>query len=149
MKASTLALVLLVAIGIAAACASSQSFEVRLQKKNDISTLHSEIRQMRRDMELDVEPHPQDVMQMRRVKSVEQARAVCSSNRAVSEACQDVCVLADHICDNAEQICDLAMQLGANDSWAQDKCASAKASCRDAKKKCCTKCSQAKATLTW
>jgi hypothetical protein len=149
MKASTLAFVLLVAIGIAAACAGSQSFELRLQKKNEISELHSEIRQMRRDMELDVEPHPQDVVQMRRVKFVEQARAVCSSNRAISETCADVCTLADHICDNADSICDIAAFLGESDSWAQDKCASAKASCRDAKKKCCTKCSQAKATLTW
>jgi hypothetical protein len=55
----------------------------------------------------------------------------------VPETCNDVCSLADAICDNAEQICILADELGKQDTWAQGKCASAKASCRDAKKKCC------------
>ena len=45
--------------------------------------------------------------------------------------------------DDAETICNLADDLGEERHWAQDKCSSAKASCRDAKKKCCG-CSESK-----
>ncbi|HEY5920463.1 MAG TPA: hypothetical protein VIV11_02275 [Kofleriaceae bacterium] len=47
----------------------------------------------------------------------------------------DTCSLGDAICDNAETICTLAGELGDN-MWAQDKCVSAKASCREIKSQC-------------
>jgi hypothetical protein len=142
---ATLGIVLATAIAIAAACAGGQkTWEVRQQKKNDLSILYSEIREWRREAGLDLEPNPQEVNQIRGKKSVHEVRAVCPANQApVSAACTDVCMLADHICDNAESICAIAAELD-GDSWAAEKCASAKASCREAKKKCCAKCSEAK-----
>lgn len=143
MRATSLGALLTTAIAIAAACAGSQSWELRQQKKNDIGILHSEIREWRREAGLDLEPPLQEINQIPRTKSVKEVKAVCPSYPATNAACVDVCTLADHICDNAESICSIAAELE-GDSWAADKCASAKASCREAKKKCCTKCSQAK-----
>jgi hypothetical protein len=76
--------------------------------------------------------------------TVQQVQQICPENHAVPPACSDVCSLADAICDNAEQICILADELGKGDTWAQDKCTSGKGSCRLAKKKCCSKCSETK-----
>ena len=133
---------------MAVACGGSgKNWGARYQQKNEISIRLSEIREWRREMGLGLEPHPQDVIQIQRGGgSVRQLKAVCPDGHAVNESCADVCTLADHICDNAESICNIAAELGAQDTWAQEKCASAKASCREAKKKCCTKGSKAKAT---
>lgn len=146
MRASTLGVVLLVAIAIGMACGGTRNNEHRYIMKNEISEKFSEIREWRREIGLDLEPAPQDVMSVVRSRtSVQQAKAVCPSNPTVNATCADVCTLAEHICDNAEHICNIAAELE-GDSWAADKCASAKTSCKDAKKKCCTKCSQAKST---
>jgi len=55
------------------------------------------------------------------------------SHRVVARA--ETCSLSDAICDNAEQICILAGSLRDN-LWAQDKCGSANASCREVQAHC-------------
>jgi hypothetical protein len=139
---------LLVALAMSLSCGGAPpNWEHRIQKKNDISSLMAQIGVWRREAGLNINPSPQDVIQIQRGgSSVQQLKAVCPDGHTVNESCADVCTLADHICDNAESICNIAAELGEQDTWAQEKCASAKASCREAKKKCCTKCSQAKAT---
>jgi hypothetical protein len=138
MRASTLGVVLGMAIAIAMACGPKRPPDAP-QKRDEITALSMQIRDWRREAGLPVDPRPQDMPQT--PKDVEQAKRVCPDSHPVPPSCSDVCSLADAICDNAEQICILADELGKDDKWAQDKCASAKVSCRDAKKKCCTKCS--------
>jgi hypothetical protein len=147
MRASTLGLVLLVAIAIGMACGGAgQSWEWKQNKKNDITSLYSQIGTFRRELGLDLEPHPNQILfEMKGGAPVKQVKAVCPGDLQVNETCADVCTLAESICDNAESICEIAAELQ-GDKWAEEKCASAKASCRQAKKKCCDKCSQAKAT---
>jgi hypothetical protein len=53
-----------------------------------------------------------------------------------SQTCADTCVVSDSICGNAKQICDIAATL-ANDTWAAQKCDEGKATCDQAKQKCC------------
>jgi hypothetical protein len=53
-----------------------------------------------------------------------------------TERCQDVCDLKDAICDHAERICELSREIG-DDPWSAEKCASAKASCKEARERCC------------
>ena len=53
-----------------------------------------------------------------------------------TDTCQEICTLKDAICDNAERICELADDLG-DDPWADDKCESARGSCREATEQCC------------
>jgi hypothetical protein len=105
-------------------------------KKNEISNLWTQIRGWRLEAGLPVEPRHEDVISVVGTP-VKEVQRVCPEGHNVPETCNDVCSLADAICDNAEQICILADELGKQDTWAQGKCASAKASCRDAKKKCC------------
>jgi hypothetical protein len=113
-------------------------------RKNEITALWTQIRDWRREANLPVEPRREDVNSIR-FTPVKEVQRVCPEGHNVPETCNDVCSIADAICDNAESICILADELGKKDTWAQDKCASAKASCRDAKKKCCG-CSEDKAT---
>jgi hypothetical protein len=54
-----------------------------------------------------------------------------------SDACSDVCTLADSICTNAHRICELASQLPA-DPYAADRCDSGRLSCSRATDRCCT-----------
>ena len=147
MRASTLTWVLITAMGIALACGPQQP--PRSPKVDEITALWTQIRDWRREAGLPVEPRHEDVIQIRPIPYRDIGR-VCPDNHPVPATCSDVCSLADAICDNAEQICILADELGKDDEWAQDKCASAKASCREAKKKCC-KCSEdnTRATLRW
>lgn len=95
-----------------------------------------------------VEPRREDVIAMSKT-SVQTAAAVCAVGHEVPDTCSDVCSLADAICDNAEQICILADELGTSDTWAQEKCANAKASCRDAKQRCCQCSEPTKASFAW
>ncbi|HSD86742.1 MAG TPA: hypothetical protein VLB44_04480 [Kofleriaceae bacterium] len=125
-----------------AACGPKQPPEGP-RKQNEISALWTQIRDWRREAGLDVEPRPSDVNSVAPM-TVKQVQQVCPDNHPVPATCSDVCSLADAICDNAEQICILAGELGKQDTWAQDKCSSAKASCREAKRKCCGKCSESK-----
>jgi hypothetical protein len=137
-KATSLGLLLGLAIAIAAACGGVQK-PPDDRRPDEITALWTQIRDWRREAGLPVEPRREDVMGIYNtpMKSVE---PVCSPDHSVPTTCGDVCSLADAICDNAEQICILADDL--KDQWSADKCASAKASCREAKKNCCKKCSE-------
>ena len=53
-----------------------------------------------------------------------------------TDRCQDVCDLKDAICDNAERICEISREIG-DDPWSAEKCSSAKASCKEARERCC------------
>ena len=53
-----------------------------------------------------------------------------------TNTCNDVCTIAENICENAAAICRISDELE-NDRWADEKCASAKASCKEAKETCC------------
>ncbi len=70
-------------------------------------------------------------------RPTKEARLTCPDHHLVPQSCNDTCSLADAICDNAERICDIADELGKDDDYAQGKCASAKASCREGKQRCC------------
>jgi hypothetical protein len=115
--------------------------QVRIDKMNEITALWVEIRRYRGDLEMPLDP-PVSMMNEFRAKTVKDARRVCSDNHARPATCQDSCTLSDHICENAELICKIADELGKHDR-AQEKCTSSKASCREAKQKCCDKCSKA------
>lgn len=145
MKASTLALVLAISIAIAASCAGRQQTGEKI-KQDEITALWTQIREWRREAGLPVEPRREDVLSMHNT-TIKAAAAVCPVGHAVPDTCSDVCSLADAICDNAEQICILADELG--DDWARDKCNNAKASCRDAKKRCCQCSDPTKASFAW
>ena len=53
------------------------------------------------------------------------------------EVCRDSCRLSDSICDSSGRICRLATELGGGDAYANERCASGKASCDAARTKCC------------
>lgn len=55
--------------------------------------------------------------------------------RMCSGDCGDICNVADAICQNKDRICEIAKQLP-GDSWAEDKCASARRSCDEAREAC-------------
>ena len=95
---------------------------------------------------MNLDPAPQTVFEMRR-QTVQGAQRVCQAQ--VPSTCNDVCNLADAICDNAERICEIAAELGSDDKLGQEKCASAKASCREAKQRCCSCADKAKASASW
>jgi hypothetical protein len=137
-KATSLGLVLAIAIAVASSC--GPKIPPTGPERDEITALWTQIRTWRREAGLPVEPRREDVMGIYNtpMKAVE---PVCPADHSVPAACGDVCSLADAICDNAEQICILADEL--DDQWSADKCASAKASCREAKKNCCKKCSEA------
>jgi hypothetical protein len=104
-------------------------------EKNEITALSTQIRDWRHEAGLDVEPSDRAVIQVKNM-TVRHAKAVCPANYQPPAACSDVCGLADAICDNAETICGIAADLE-GDAWADQKCDSAKASCREAKQRCC------------
>jgi len=104
---------------------------------DEIVERDKEIRDFRRELDLDSDPSRTD-QELWMVRPLSKAIEVCPIDEyPQTPKCQDVCTLADHICENADAICDLAEDLKDND-WAQRKCASAKASCKDGKKRCCT-----------
>jgi len=127
-----------VAIAGIVACARPQprTNETRLQKLNEITALWAQIRDWRREAHMELDPAPLTMSQWRG-RTVPEAARVCSESQRVPPRCDDVCSIGDAICDNAERICTLADQLG-NDHLAQEKCTSAKASCREAKQRCCS-----------
>ena len=133
MRAIALALLVIAACG-----GAQQPFDLdkKLEKENEITQLWNSIRDWRHEHHWNLEPNPSDVFQVRN-QSVPQAKAVCTAAHEVPPKCLDVCELAGDICDNAETICKIADELGKNDHDAQDKCVSAKASCREAKQRCC------------
>ena len=134
----------LVGLGLAiaiAACASGRSSPSAVggldERKQDIQKHWNEIRQMR--VEKGMSPDP--LLDNRRPEFFQSPIAKirqCPSEEdpPKSDECIDVCGLKDEICDHAASICRIADQLG-DDSWAQGKCRSAKASCKEATDKCC------------
>ena len=133
MRTSTLALVFAISIAIAAACAGRQQTGEKITR-DEITALWTQIRDWRREARLPVEPRREDVIAMSKT-TVKAAEAVCPVGHTIPDSCGDVCSLADAICDNAESICGIADEL--NDPWAREKCDSAKASCREARQRCC------------
>lgn len=138
------------AIGLAAASAitacathgARPAWEHRRSKMDQITALWMQIRDWRHDAGLRVDPSAEAMLEMR-TRPLPDARQSCPDGHQVTTTCEDVCSLADAICDNAEAICGIADELGKDDHQAQEKCTSAKASCREAKQRCCTKCSEA------
>jgi hypothetical protein len=128
-------LVLCVGIGAGlAACASrspmAATAEIELRKK-EIQDYWIQIRDWRVDHGWSAEP----VIRVPGA-SVREIRR-CKAPRAPStDTCQDICTLKDAICDNAQSICRIAGELE-GDAWADEKCKSAKASCKEATEKCC------------
>jgi len=53
------------------------------------------------------------------------------------DVCRDSCRLSDSICDSSGRICRIATDLGGGDAYANEKCASGKASCDAARTRCC------------
>jgi len=53
------------------------------------------------------------------------------------DVCRDSCRLSDSICDSSGRICRIAGELGGGDAYANEKCASGRASCDAARTKCC------------
>ncbi len=107
-----------------------------VDKRQEILTLWTQIRQWRHEHQWDLEP-PSSLIQYTRNETVRDARNVCPDGTRVPTTCGDVCTLGEDICDNAERICTLADELGKDDQFAQEKCTSAKASCREGKQRCC------------
>jgi hypothetical protein len=105
------------------------------REKDDISELWMQIRGWRVEMGMGAEPRGNAIQQSVHVP-IKKLR-LCEQNPKVkTDKCMDVCKLADAICDNAEQICRIASELH-DDPWANDKCNSAKASCKEATGQCC------------
>ncbi len=105
-------------------------------QRNEITALSTQIRQWRHEAGLGVEPDDATVLAMARTTAATAARA-CVLPTPPAATCTDVCELGSAICENAEDICAIAAELR-GDSWAEDKCDSAKASCREAQERCCT-----------
>jgi hypothetical protein len=138
MRSATAGFVIAMAILIGLSCGPRKP--PNTIKQNEITALWTQIRDFRREAGLPVDPRREEVISIERV-TFDQAKHVCPDAHVVPPRCENVCDLAEAICDNAESICILADELGKDDKWAQDKCSSAKASCREAKKLCC-KCSE-------
>jgi hypothetical protein len=147
-KTAPFALVLTAIIAIAVACGGpNRNVELMKQdKRTEIIALWTQIRSWRLDAEMPLDPAPKTVFEMRK-QTVQGAQRVCQAQ--VPTTCNDVCNLADAICDNAERICEIAAELGPDDKLGQEKCESAKGSCREAKKNCCGCSDRAKASAAW
>lgn len=101
--------------------------------RDEIRALWRQIRDWR--VEGGLEPDPQShVIRATDSHAVGALRACPATPE--TDRCRDVCDLKDAICDNAERICELAREVG-NDPWSAEKCASAKASCKEARERCC------------
>ena len=130
---------LLIAALILSCAASSvvKHNDDRLAKMNEISLLWTQIRQFRAEAGMPLEPAASMLLEFTpKSRSVQDAQRVCPDNHRVPKPCEDTCTLSGHICENAALICKIADELGEQDR-AQEKCTSAKASCREAKQRCC------------
>jgi len=125
-----------IALIVMNACGGRQPPQPNQDKRSEIIAMWTQIRGWRHDAHMDLEPSPMTLNQIR-FKTVKDAEKVCVENHKVPTKCDDICGLADDICDNAEQICIIADELGKDDDFAQGKCTDAKASCHEAKQKCC------------
>ena len=138
MKAPIAAVVWMVVVW---ACSAPRPYKPewdnRYQKMTEITALWAQIRGWRHDAHMDLDPPPALMFEWRAKPFIE-AKRVCPEGHAPkNKTCDDICLLAEDICDNAERICIVADELGKTDQPAQEKCTSAKASCREAKQRCC------------
>ena len=138
LTASPAVLVVLGAIlgAVVAACAGNKApmvatTEVDLRKK-EIQDLWIQIRDWRVDHQWSAEP----AAGMRVPGLLKDIRRCKAPGEPSTDVCQDICTLKDAICDNAQSICRIAGEL-AGDPWADEKCKSAKASCKESTEKCC------------
>ena len=136
MRGVALGLALGTVIAIVVSCGGAQPAQTNTDKHTQIAILWAQIRDWRREAKMPLDP-PRTLMITFERSPVDQVKRVCADAHAVPKTCDDVCNLSDAICDNAEAICGLADDLGKDDTFAQEKCASAKASCREAKQRCC------------
>jgi hypothetical protein len=117
----------------------------RAAKMQEILQRWGNVQNWRHEAKLGTDPTAASMAETRFTPVKEVRRRVCADGHEVPKTCADVCSIGDDICDNAERICVLADELGKDDVLAQDKCASAKASCREAQQNCC-QCSTASVT---
>lgn len=110
------------------------------QRKQDITALWNEIGDWRERKGLIRDPLEGmsriDVQAIPKGSVAKIRQCASEDDPPKTDECTDVCTLKDDICDNAASICRIAEQLG-DDAWAQEKCRSAKASCKEATDKCC------------
>lgn len=128
--------------GVLCACAqsgrapmSAAAYEARDLRKDEIRDLWMQIREWRVEEGWTADPLPV-VIRMSLHVPVADLRLCPGDPTPKTELCTDVCTVKDAICDNAESICRIAADLG-GDPWADDKCESAKGSCREARDQCC------------
>jgi hypothetical protein len=136
MRGVALGLALGIAISIVASCGGAPPPPQTYDKHTQIAILWGQIRDWRREAKMPLDPPHSMELQFER-SPVDQVKRVCTDGHEVPKTCDDVCDLATAICDNAEAICGLADDLGKDDTFAQEKCTAAKASCREAKQRCC------------
>jgi hypothetical protein len=124
-----------VVVACAGRSAPSPAWSELQAKRNEITSLATQIRAWRREAGLEVEPDDAEVLAMARTSASTAARA-CVLPAPAQPRCTEVCELGNAICENAEDICAIAAELG-DDDWARGKCDSAKASCHEAQLRCC------------
>jgi len=130
-----IAIAVLAALALSS-CGGAQAPDPSIEKRTQIAILWAQIRDWRREAHMPLDPPRAFEIQLARTP-IQDAKRVCVETHDVPKTCDDVCNLGDAICDNAEQICKLADELGKDDTFAQEKCANAKASCREGKQRCC------------
>jgi hypothetical protein len=107
------------------------------KRKDEILVLWKQIREWRvEELGLRASPHRTNLSAVYR-SSVGRLRVCPKQPKPKTPKCTDVCHIKDAICDNAESICRIADELPSDD-WARDKCTSAKASCKEARQRCCS-----------
>jgi hypothetical protein len=101
-------------------------------RAEEILMLDGKIMDYRKELGLAPRPDPFLISQVRG-----QARLALPppTPQNASEQCLDVCELSVYICRASDDICRIADELGPDD-WAAAKCASARASCKEARKRC-------------
>jgi len=122
-----------VGVGLAACGPKRQMMaagEIDLRKK-EVQDLWIQIREWRVDRRWSAEPAAG-----KRLPAVKDIRRCQTPKEPSTDTCQDTCNLKDAICDNAQDICRIAGELD-GDAWADEKCRSARASCKEATEKCC------------
>jgi hypothetical protein len=133
---------MLIGAGIAmaiAACAAGKSAAPAMERrdpKDEIKEKLREISDWRVEQGLAREPSPGLIQNMRPIP-FNKLRVCPDDPNPGTEPCRDVCGLKEKICENAEEICRIAGEIG-DDAWANAKCDSAKASCKEATEKCCS-----------
>ncbi len=102
--------------------------------KLDIVGRMQDIRGDRTALGLRIEPSKQQIMAAIQYRIA----PMCPGNEPDSPTCETKCTLAQNICDNATEICRISDSELKGNSWAADQCNSARASCKEASKKCCS-----------